>query len=225
MAVFRHHQLSPIQSVALPKDELVTVPWFRAEEDGTYSLRANILEKGSSYQCTANVHVSGEGRYLLYFGKVDERAINWSEEPETYLVAQTSDEERSQIMIFDRNYGNTTLRLWVKALDQDMELVDATCTSWEKSSSSSSESSSSNEDDNDDDDDSLEATVNHNRSTEDIQSLINEAGYSPELVVDGIHGPKTAAGVEWYQGVIGTTQDGIWGPLTEQAHVDHVNDN
>jgi putative peptidoglycan binding protein len=39
------------------------------------------------------------------------------------------------------------------------------------------------------------------------QAAVNTAGYSPALVVDGILGPKTTAGVSWYQ-----TQKGI--PVT-----------
>ena len=56
------------------------------------------------------------------------------------------------------------------------------------------------------------------RSIRSQQQIVNAAGYSPKLVVDGIYGPKTDAGVKWYQRKIGTTADGLWGPNTESAH-------
>ena len=56
------------------------------------------------------------------------------------------------------------------------------------------------------------------RSIRSQQQIVNAAGYSPKLDVDGIYGPKTEAGVKWYQRRIGTTADGLWGPNTESAH-------
>lgn len=56
------------------------------------------------------------------------------------------------------------------------------------------------------------------RSVKSQQELVNAAGYSPKLVVDGLWGPKTDAGVKWYQRKLGVTADGLWGPSTEAAH-------
>lgn len=56
------------------------------------------------------------------------------------------------------------------------------------------------------------------RSIRSQQQIVNAAGYSPKLDVDGIFGPKTDAGVKWYQRKIGTTADGLWGSNTESAH-------
>jgi len=56
------------------------------------------------------------------------------------------------------------------------------------------------------------------RSIKSQQEIVNAAGYSPKLDVDGIYGPKTEAGVKWYQKKIGVTADGLWGPNTEAAH-------
>ncbi|MGY0057665.1 peptidoglycan-binding domain-containing protein [Streptomyces sp. LZ34] len=50
------------------------------------------------------------------------------------------------------------------------------------------------------------------------QSAVNGLGYSPALVMDGIFGPKTEAGVKWLQTKVGTTADGLWGPDTEAAY-------
>lgn len=56
------------------------------------------------------------------------------------------------------------------------------------------------------------------RSTKAQQQAVNEAGYSPKLVVDGLWGPKTDAGVKWYQKKLGVAADGLWGNATETAH-------
>ncbi|WP_234124442.1 GH25 family lysozyme [Clostridium hydrogenum] len=37
------------------------------------------------------------------------------------------------------------------------------------------------------------------------------------LVVDGIQGPLTTSGIEEFQGIMGLTEDGIWGSMTEGA--------
>lgn len=50
-----------------------------------------------------------------------------------------------------------------------------------------------------------------------VQTAINIAGYQPALVVDGTYGQKTAAGVKWFQGIHGLTQDGIIGDQTMAA--------
>ncbi|GIJ22781.1 peptidoglycan-binding protein [Micromonospora lutea] len=51
------------------------------------------------------------------------------------------------------------------------------------------------------------------------QQAVNQAGYTPGLVVDGLWGPKTDAGVRWLQGRLGVTVDGLWGPATEAAYL------
>lgn len=56
------------------------------------------------------------------------------------------------------------------------------------------------------------------RSVRSQQTEINGAGYKPALVLDGKMGPKTTAGVKWYQRRIGVGADGIWGKATEDAH-------
>jgi len=56
------------------------------------------------------------------------------------------------------------------------------------------------------------------RSISSQQKIVNAAGYTPKLVVDGDFGPKTNSGVKWYQKKIGTTADGLWGRATETAH-------
>lgn len=56
------------------------------------------------------------------------------------------------------------------------------------------------------------------RSITAQQQAVNAAGYSPRLTVDGLWGPKTEAGVKWYQKKIGVSADGLWGPATETAH-------
>lgn len=50
-----------------------------------------------------------------------------------------------------------------------------------------------------------------------VQMAINAAGYTPQLVEDGVNGPKTIAGVKWFQGQHGLTQDGIVGDQTVAA--------
>lgn len=56
------------------------------------------------------------------------------------------------------------------------------------------------------------------RSVTSQQQAVNAAGYSPRLTVDGLWGPKTDAGVKWYQKKLGVSADGLWGPATENAH-------
>jgi peptidoglycan hydrolase-like protein with peptidoglycan-binding domain len=56
------------------------------------------------------------------------------------------------------------------------------------------------------------------RSIKSQQRTVNQEGYTPKLVVDGIYGPKTEAGVKWYQRKLGVAADGLWGPKTEAAH-------
>jgi hypothetical protein len=52
-----------------------------------------------------------------------------------------------------------------------------------------------------------------------VQTAINSAGYSPALTVDGQYGPETQAGVIWFQGQHGLTQDGIIGDATMAATI------
>jgi hypothetical protein len=56
-------------------------------------------------------------------------------------------------------------------------------------------------------------------SIKQVQSAINAAGYQPALVVDGVSGPKTTAGVKWFQQQHGLTVDGLIGPQTMAATV------
>lgn len=56
------------------------------------------------------------------------------------------------------------------------------------------------------------------RSVEYQQKAVNAAGYSPALTVDNTWGPKTEAGVKWYQRKLGVTADGKWGSATDAAH-------
>jgi peptidoglycan hydrolase-like protein with peptidoglycan-binding domain len=56
------------------------------------------------------------------------------------------------------------------------------------------------------------------RSITSQQTAVNDAGYSPALIVDGIWGPHTDAGVRWLQRRLGITADGLWGPDTEAAY-------
>jgi hypothetical protein len=51
------------------------------------------------------------------------------------------------------------------------------------------------------------------------QAAINAAGYQPQLKVDGLYGPKTQAGVVWFQGLHGLAQDGIIGDQTFAATI------
>lgn len=51
-----------------------------------------------------------------------------------------------------------------------------------------------------------------------IQSRVNSYGYSPALIVDGVYGKGTAAGVKWMQSTkLGTGADGVVGPTTARA--------
>lgn len=52
---------------------------------------------------------------------------------------------------------------------------------------------------------------------EAIQSRINEYGYSPALIADGVLGPATALGIKWVQTKIGVGADGVVGPTTAKA--------
>ncbi|MCZ7413818.1 peptidoglycan-binding domain-containing protein [Streptomyces sp. WMMC897] len=54
------------------------------------------------------------------------------------------------------------------------------------------------------------------------QKAVNELGYSPPLVIDGVWGPNTDAGVRWLQNLVGVTADGLWGPATEDAYRAYV---
>lgn len=63
------------------------------------------------------------------------------------------------------------------------------------------------------------------RSTSSIQEAVNTLGYTPPLTVDGDYGPLTTAGVHWAQGVIGATQDGVWGAETERLYLAHTEGN
>lgn len=56
------------------------------------------------------------------------------------------------------------------------------------------------------------------RSVGSQQKEVNLAGYKPALVRDSKWGPKTEAGVKWYQRRIGVTADGVWGRQTDAAH-------
>ncbi|MBC7273199.1 MAG: N-acetylmuramoyl-L-alanine amidase [Streptomyces sp.] len=57
------------------------------------------------------------------------------------------------------------------------------------------------------------------RSARSQQSAVNGQGYTPALVVDGVFGPATLAGVQWLQARLGVDADGKWGPLTEDAYI------
>jgi hypothetical protein len=52
-----------------------------------------------------------------------------------------------------------------------------------------------------------------------VQTAINAAGYSPPLATDGAYGPKTIAGVKWFQAQHGLAQDGIIGDQTVAATI------
>lgn len=60
------------------------------------------------------------------------------------------------------------------------------------------------------------------RSVRGQQEAVNQLGYSPRLVVDGIWGPLTDAGVRWAQRLLGVDDDGLWGPATEAAYQAHL---
>ena len=64
------------------------------------------------------------------------------------------------------------------------------------------------------------SNFNSNQSVvSQTQTAINAAGYSPALTVDGSYGPKTAAGVKWFQSLHGLTADGIIGDQTVAATI------
>lgn len=50
-----------------------------------------------------------------------------------------------------------------------------------------------------------------------IQSRLNILGANPQLVVDGVSGPKTLAAIMAFQRANGITPDGIVGPITQAA--------
>jgi len=50
-----------------------------------------------------------------------------------------------------------------------------------------------------------------------IQSRLNAAGANPQLVVDGVSGPKTTAAIKAFQSSHGITPDGVVGPITQAA--------
>ncbi|MFD7281775.1 N-acetylmuramoyl-L-alanine amidase [Streptomyces sp. NPDC059862] len=56
------------------------------------------------------------------------------------------------------------------------------------------------------------------RSVRGQQTAVNNLGYQPPLVVDGVFGAATAAGVSWLQQQLGLEADGLWGPMTEDAY-------
>lgn len=56
------------------------------------------------------------------------------------------------------------------------------------------------------------------RSILSQQKAVNEMGYTPKLVEDGLWGPKTNAGVRWAQGKLKVSVDGLWGNGTEAAY-------
>ena len=54
-------------------------------------------------------------------------------------------------------------------------------------------------------------------AVEELQQKLNGTGASPELVVDGVFGPKTRAAVVAFQEASGLARDGVVGPLTWAA--------
>jgi peptidoglycan hydrolase-like protein with peptidoglycan-binding domain len=63
-----------------------------------------------------------------------------------------------------------------------------------------------------------------------IQRAMNQildlsGGSMAPLAVDGIFGPLTKGVVQYFQGIISTPADGIWGPNTQAAYLDYVSDN
>lgn len=57
-------------------------------------------------------------------------------------------------------------------------------------------------------------TLQHGLNTMKWSGLIN---FGADLAIDGIIGPKTTAAIKALQKLVGTTQDGIWGPNTGKA--------
>jgi peptidoglycan hydrolase-like protein with peptidoglycan-binding domain len=55
-----------------------------------------------------------------------------------------------------------------------------------------------------------------------VQQAVNALGYMPALVVDGVAGPATKAGVMYAQAKVGAGVDGAWGPMTQAAYVAYV---
>lgn len=53
---------------------------------------------------------------------------------------------------------------------------------------------------------------------DEVQWRINNMGYQPALVVDGLKGRRTTAGIEWAQGKLGVAVDGDWGDKTQGAY-------
>lgn len=67
------------------------------------------------------------------------------------------------------------------------------------------------------DGDSAGRNVNYqavNLGVKAIQARINAYGYSPALIVDGILGPRSAAGIKWIQARLSLVADGKVGPAT-----------
>lgn len=64
--------------------------------------------------------------------------------------------------------------------------------------------------------------MNSVRSFTYQQNAVNKDGYTPKLVVDNLFGPKTDAGVKWYQKRLGVTADGLWGKNTDAAHLKRI---
>jgi putative chitinase len=56
-----------------------------------------------------------------------------------------------------------------------------------------------------------------NAETAWLQRSLNDLGLRPVLVVDGLYGPATKAGVKWFQAQVGLTVDGEAGEITRAA--------
>lgn len=133
MAKFTYSQMDS-QEVDLDKGSTFTIPWHdsnrhNVSSDSPY---ASVMFGNHRYQTVANVHVSGEGRYELMFGKLrgDTDDLSWSDTPHVTLSKVVTDEPRSQLACFDHNQGDERLRLWIKALDDGLTLTHAKVTSW-----------------------------------------------------------------------------------------------
>lgn len=51
----------------------------------------------------------------------------------------------------------------------------------------------------------------------ELQMMLNARGCTPRLTADGAFGPKTDAGVKWFQSLKRLTVDGVVGPMTWNA--------
>jgi len=73
--------------------------------------------------------------------------------------------------------------------------------------------------------------VGHNgTNVQAIQNAMNQIldlsnGSMTPLVVDGAFGPLTKGVVQYFQGIIGTNPDGVWGPNTQAAYLTYVANN